>query len=72
MTKEQMDAIWRAPGVAQAGHLTAWHVAQVNGKARLIGRPGAPRKPTWDKALLKRARRLLPNWHAMRNDPYHH
>ena len=24
MTKEQMDAIWRAPGVQNAGHLNLW------------------------------------------------
>jgi hypothetical protein len=24
MTKEEMDAIWRAPGVQNAGHLNLW------------------------------------------------
>ena len=24
MTKEQMDAIWNAPGVQNAGHLNLW------------------------------------------------
>ena len=67
MTKEQLDAIWRAPGVAQACHLTIW-----DNELPGVNKPGAPRKPAWDKALLKRARRLLPNWYAMRNDPYHH
>jgi len=65
MTKEQMDAIWRAPGVAQAGHLTLWYAVDHH-------KPGAPRKPAWDKALLKRAKRDLPHWYAQRNDPYHH
>jgi len=66
MDKEQLTALWRAPGVAQACHLAAWRTTG----ARLIARAGAPRKPTWDKAILKRAKRDLPNWYARRHDPY--
>lgn len=65
MNREQLTALWRAPGVAQACHLTIWLADKP-----FQHRPGAPRKPTWDRALLKRAKRNLPNWYAMRHDPY--
>ena len=60
MTKEQMDAIWRAPGVQNAGHLNLWARDE---HGRPYAKPGAQRAPAWDKALLKRARRDLPKWH---------
>jgi hypothetical protein len=66
MTKEQMDAIWNAPGVQNAGHLNIWYFAGRDWRAK----PGRERKPAWDKALLKHAKRELPNWYAKRNDPW--
>ncbi len=66
MTKEQMAAIWNAPGVQNAGHLNIWYIAKGEWKAK----PGRERKPTFDKELLRRARRELPNWYAKRNTPW--
>ena len=60
MTKEQMQAIWSAPGVQNAGHLNLWSRDE---HGRPYAKPGARRVPAWDKALLKRARRDLPKWH---------
>ena len=60
MTKEQMDAIWRAPGVQNAGYLNLW---ARDWRGDWHAREGARRTPAWDKALLKRARRDLPKWH---------
>jgi hypothetical protein len=59
MTKEEMDAIWRAPGVQNAGHLNIWF----EGRWGWAAKAGTERKPAWDKALLRRARRDLPKWH---------
>ena len=60
MTKEQMDAIWRAPGVQNAGHLNLWTRDE---HGRPYAKQGARRAPAWDKELLRRARRDLPKWH---------
>ena len=60
MTKEQLDAIWNAPGVQNAGHLNLWSRDE---HGRPYVKPGARRVPAWDKALLRRARRDLPKWH---------
>jgi hypothetical protein len=60
MTKEQMDAIWNAPGVRNAGHLNLW---SRDWRGDWHAKEGARRVPAWDKALLKRARRDLPKWH---------
>lgn len=60
MNKGQMDAIWNAPGVQNAGHLNLWARDE---HGRPYAKPGARRVPAWDKALLKRARRDLPKWH---------
>ena len=60
MTKEQMDAIWRAPGVQNAGHLNLWTRDEYG---NWHAKQGARRVPAWDKALLRRARRDLPKWH---------
>lgn len=60
MTKEQLDAIWRAPGVQNAGHLNLW---ARDGRGDWQAKPGARRVPTWDRALLKRAKKNLPNWY---------
>ena len=60
MTKEQMDAIWNAPGVLNAGHLNLW---ACDWRGDWHAKQGARRVPAWDKALLKRARHDLPKWH---------
>jgi len=60
MTKEQLDAIWRAPGVQNAGHLNLWARDR---RGDWQAKQGARRVPAWDKALLRRARRDLPKWH---------
>jgi hypothetical protein len=60
MMKDQLDAIWRAPGVQNAGHLNLWTRDE---HGRPYAKPGARRVPAWDKALLRRARRDLPKWH---------
>ena len=60
MTKDQMDAIWRAPGVQNAGYLNLW-TRDCHGGWH--AKEGAKRTPEWDKALLRRARRNLPNWY---------
>jgi hypothetical protein len=60
MTKEQMDAVWRSRGVQNAGHLNLW---TRDWRGDWHAKPGARRVPSWDKALLKRARRDLPKWY---------
>lgn len=62
MTKDQMTAIWRTGGVKRPCHLIAWDHHEP--------KRGRELKPQWDKALLKRAKRDLPNWYAKRNDPW--
>lgn len=63
-TREQLTAIWNRPGVENPGHLNLWWLTDSN---RLEARQGTFRRPTWDKALLKRAKQHLPNWYASRN-----
>jgi hypothetical protein len=46
MTKEEMEAIWNAPGVQNAGHLNLW-VRDWRGDWH--AKPGARRVPAWDK-----------------------
>jgi len=65
-TREQLTEIWNNPGVSQPGHLAAWHVPAF-GHVGLDSKPGTFRRPSWDKALLKRAKRDLPNWYSRRN-----
>ena len=60
MTKEEMQAIWSAPGVQNAGHLNLW---ARDWRGDWHAKEGARRVPAWDKALLRRARRDLPKWH---------
>ena len=52
MTKEQLDAIWNAPGVLNAGHLNLW---ARDWRGDWHAKEGTNRTPAWDKALLKRA-----------------
>jgi len=67
--KDLMTEQWNKPGVHHAGHLVAWEANALSHS--LVGRQGTFRRPTWDKALLKRAKRDLPNWYATRNDRYY-
>lgn len=60
MTKEQLNAIWNAPGVQNAGHLNLW-ARDCHGAWH--AKEGARRVPAWDTAILRRARRDLPNWY---------
>ena len=62
-TREQLTAIWNRPGVENPGHLNIWALQGAHPEAK----PGTFRRPTWDKALLKRAKQHLPNWYASRN-----
>jgi hypothetical protein len=66
--RDQLSAIWQRPGVENPGNINIWTL-QGDPQAP-AARPGAKRKPEWDKALLKRAKRDLPNWFASRNKPY--
>jgi len=65
--QEQLTAIWNSPGVQCAHNLTKWIESQ---EGKLIPLPGARRKPSWDKTLLKRAKKNLPNWYLWRNQQY--
>ena len=65
-SREQLTAIWNRPGVENPGHLNIWALQGT----RLEAKPGTKRRPTWDKALLKRARLHLPNWFANKSKPY--
>ena len=64
--RDQLSAIWQRPGVENPGNINIWTLQGTRPEAK----PGAKRKPEWDKALLKRAKRDLPNWFASRNKPY--
>ncbi len=67
-TQEQLTAIWNSPGVQFASRLTKWtHSAD----GKLVPLEGALRKPTWDKAVLKRAKQELPNWYYRRDEHYY-
>jgi hypothetical protein len=66
-TREQLTAIWNRPGVENPGHLNLWCLTDSN---RLEARQGTKRRPAWDKALLKRARKELPNWYSNKSKPY--
>lgn len=72
ITRAMLTEIWDRPGVMQPGHLCAWdNIAKNFGLHELTARRGAKMNPAWDKALLKRAKRDLPNWYAARNKPYY-
>ena len=66
-TREQLTAIWNRPGVENPGHLNLWCLTDSD---RLEARPGSKRRPAWDKVLLKRARKELPNWYSNKSKPY--
>jgi len=64
--KAQLETIWNRRGVENPGNINIW---ALEGE-RLSVKPGAKRRPAWDKALLKRAKRDLPNWYANKSKPY--
>ncbi len=66
-TREQLSAIWNRPGVENPGHINIWSAEGTQPQAK----PGAKRRPTWDKALLKRAKQHLPHWYSQRSKSYY-
>ena len=64
--KAQLETIWNRRGVENPGNINIWSTDGT----RLECKPGAKRRPAWDKALLKRAKRDLPNWFANKSKPY--